>query len=102
MWLGSVFIPTAYFFLHPDHIRFVRCRGWPPCGSSGERSLHDCAASSAGALMSYLHDADAVSISPRRYISVLSLELDNLATQAQCAGAPSRGAKCASAVSRQR
>ncbi|KAG8152299.1 DUF2384 domain-containing protein [Burkholderia catarinensis] len=37
-----------------------------------------------GALMNYLHDADAsqVSISPRRYISVLRLELQDLATQA--------------------
>ncbi|UVE70335.1 MbcA/ParS/Xre antitoxin family protein (plasmid) [Burkholderia pyrrocinia] len=37
-----------------------------------------------GALMSYLRDADtnAVSISPRRYISVLRLELQDLATQA--------------------
>ncbi|RQT95247.1 DUF2384 domain-containing protein [Burkholderia cenocepacia] len=37
-----------------------------------------------GALMSYLHDTDAspVSISPRRYISVLRLELRDLATQA--------------------
>ncbi|HIH2753069.1 MbcA/ParS/Xre antitoxin family protein [Burkholderia aenigmatica] len=37
-----------------------------------------------GALMSYLHDVDAspVSISPRRYIRVLRLELQDLATQA--------------------
>ncbi|WP_321912274.1 DUF2384 domain-containing protein [Burkholderia cepacia] len=37
-----------------------------------------------GALMSYLRDAEtnAVSISPRRYISVLRLELQDLATQA--------------------
>ena len=37
-----------------------------------------------GALMSYLHDADAspVSISPRRYSSVLRLELQDLAAQA--------------------
>ncbi|MBN3834425.1 DUF2384 domain-containing protein [Burkholderia sp. Ac-20344] len=37
-----------------------------------------------GALMRYLHDADAspVSISPRRYSSVLRLELQDLAAQA--------------------
>ncbi|EOH6072930.1 DUF2384 domain-containing protein [Burkholderia cenocepacia] len=37
-----------------------------------------------GALVSYLRDADAdaVSISPRRYISVLRLELQDLAMQA--------------------
>ena len=37
-----------------------------------------------GALMSYLHDADAspVSISPRRYSSVLRLALQDLAAQA--------------------
>lgn len=37
-----------------------------------------------GALMNYLQDADVspVSISPRRYISVLRLELQDLATQA--------------------
>ncbi|WP_175760713.1 DUF2384 domain-containing protein [Burkholderia ambifaria] len=35
-----------------------------------------------GALMSYLRDANAVSISPCRYISVLRLELQDIAKQA--------------------